>query len=307
MTQSLGYFAVLIAMGAGWGLTQPLLKIAVSTGLPPFGLLVWQLAVTSMVLFALNLFRGAHLPVAPRHLIRYALIALVGTLVPNSITYRAAVFLPSGILSIMISLVPMFALPLALGFGLEKFAPMRSLGVVCGAVAIVMLVLPQTSLPNPTVAIWVLILAISPLMYAIEATWVARFGIADLDPVQLLLGASLFGLVVMVPVALASGQWVDLTRPWGRPIWSLHASSVIHALVYASYVWLVGRAGSVFASQVAYWVTGFGVFWAILILGEHYSGWVWGAMATMMIGLFLVRPRVALVLDANSGDTTAKR
>jgi len=56
----------------------------------------------------------------------------------------------------------------------------------------------------------------------------------------------------------------------------------------------VGRAGSVFASQVSYLVTGFGVLWAILFLGESYSAYVWSAMAVMMLGLFLVRPREAL-------------
>jgi drug/metabolite transporter (DMT)-like permease len=43
-------------------------------------------------------------------------------------------------------------------------------------------------------------------------------------------------------------------------------------VVYAGYVWLVGRAGAVFAAQVAYLVTLFGVFWAMLILGETLFG-----------------------------------
>jgi drug/metabolite transporter (DMT)-like permease len=38
-------------------------------------------------------------------------------------------------------------------------------------------------------------------------------------------------------------------------------------------------------------VTGFGVLWSILFLGERYSGWLWAALALMLLGLFFVQPR----------------
>lgn len=284
------YLLILLLLGAGWGLTQPLSKLAVSTGHQPLGLIVWQLVVTALLLWLVNLLRRKPLPRQWRHIWRYGLVALVGTLIPNAISYRAAVFLPSGFMSILISLVPMFALPLALLVRLEKFSLVRFMGLICGAIAIVLLAGPDESLPDRQAVMWILILAIAPLMYAAEGTWVAKVGIADLDAPQLLLGASVFGLLLAVPLAWFSGQWVDLSQPWGVAEWSLHGSSAIHAFVYSAYVWLVGRTGSVFASQVSYLVTGTGVLWAMLLLGETYSVWAWTALAVMMIGLFLVRP-----------------
>ena len=64
-----------------------------------------------------------------------------------------------------------------------------------------------------------------------------------------------------------------------------------HVLVYAGYVWLVGRAGPVFAVQVSFLVTLFGVLWARLILDEAYAPTVWVALGLMMVGMFLVQPR----------------
>ena len=294
MKSGVFYAGVLILLGAGWGATQPLSKIAVSTGHQHFGLILWQLVFSIIVLGAIALAQGKRLPLGRDYLWRYALIALVGTVLPNSVSYQAAVHLPAGILSIIISLVPMFALPMALAIGMERFRAMRALGILCGAVAIVLLAGPSTSLPAPGLALWVLIAALSPLLYAVEGTWVARYGILDLDALQLLLGASIVGLLITLPLTLLTGQYIDITQSWGAPEYSLFASSVIHAFVYTAYVWLVGRAGSVFASQVSYLVTGFGVLWAILFLGESYSAYVWSAMAVMMLGLFLVRPREAL-------------
>jgi drug/metabolite transporter (DMT)-like permease len=289
--QSLALFLVLISLGAGWGLTQPLIKISVSTGHGYAGLIVWQLAITVLLLGAISLIRRKTLPRAPRYLWRYGLIALIGTLIPNSISYQAAGHLPAGVMSLIMSLVAMFALPMALIIGMERFSPLRALGVVFGAVAILLLVGPRASLPDPALTIWVLIAAISPLMYALEGTWVARYGMLDLDAMQMLLGASIVGLIVAIPFALYTGQWVDLTQSWAAPEFALLGASVIHTTAYVTYLWLIGRAGSVFASQVAYLVTGFGVLWSILLLSEGYSGWVWGAMAVMMVGLFLVTPR----------------
>ena len=68
-------------------------------------------------------------------------------------------------------------------------------------------------------------------------------------------------------------------------------SGVLNALAYSGYIWLVGRAGSVFASQIAYLVTGFGVLWSMALLGERYSAWVWLAFALMLAGIALVQPR----------------
>ena len=45
----LGLFGALLAFGAAWGLTMPLIRVAVSTGHQPLGLIVWQ---TNSRLFA---------------------------------------------------------------------------------------------------------------------------------------------------------------------------------------------------------------------------------------------------------------
>lgn len=289
--QNLLFFAILMLLGAGWGLTQPFSKVAVSTGHQYFGLIVWQLVTAIIILGVLNAIRRRSVPIGAKYLWRYVVLAIIGTIMPNSVSYQAAAQLPSGFMSVIVSLVPMFALPLALVLRMESFSLARFVGVGCGAVAILLLAGPKANLPDPSLIPWIFIAAIAPFLYALEGTWVARYGIADLDAVQVMLGASIVGLIFAVPLAIFSGQWVDLSVHWGAPEYALLASSAIHALVYTTYVWLVGRTGSVFASQVSYLVTGFGVFWAILLLGESYAGWVWLAMGVMMVGLFLVRPR----------------
>jgi len=113
--------------------------------------------------------------------------------------------------------------------------------------------------------------------------------------VQAMFWASLIAAVIVLPIALMQGQMFSLL-PFGRPEAALVISSGLHALLYATYVWLNGKAGAVFAAQTAYFVTGSGVFWAMLLLGERFSQWIWLALVVMLAGLALVQPRHRVAL-----------
>jgi len=281
----------LVILGATWGLTMPLTKIAVSTGHHALGLVVWELVVAVLVLTLVMVIRRRPLRYRWVHLRMFVFISLFGNLLPTTMWFVTAVHLPSGILAIILSLVPMFSLPVALSLGLERFQWIRLIGVLCGAAAIVLLIGPETSLPDPSKIGYVLLALVGPLCYGIEGNGVAKMGLGGLDSVQMLLGASLFSLTIATPLALATGQWMDITHPWGDAEYALLATSILTTLAYAGYVWLVGQAGSVFAAQVSYLVTGFGIVWSILFLAEVYSGWVWLSLGLMLVGLFMVQPR----------------
>ncbi len=306
---TLGLLALLVLLGAGWGLTQPLAKIAVSGGYRPFGLIFWQLAFGAAILGVVTRLRGERLPLCGAHLRLYALVALFGTVLPNSASYAAAAKLPSGLLSILISSVPMFAFPIALILGNDRFSAPRLLGLLFGLGGVVLILGPEASLPDDAMAAFVPLALVAPFFYGIEANVVARWGTYGASPVRTLYGASVVGLAMALPMAVLSGQFIDPRPPWALPDAALVLSATIHVFVYTGYVWLVGRAGATFAAQVSYFVTGFGVFWAMALLDEAYSGWVWGAMAMMVVGLFLVqpRPRDGLAVPLRTGSIGGER
>jgi len=294
MADQLRLTAILVAMGAGWGLSVPLGKLAVSTGHQPFGLIFWEQVIVAAFLGAVCVVRGRWPVIRRAALGRCVMVAALGTVIPGWAYYFSAQHLPGGVLAILLSTVPMLAFPVALALGNEVFRMVRLGGVVCGMAGIVLLIGPQASLPDPAMAAIIPVALIAPLCYACEGNALARWGTAGLDPIALVTGASLVGIAVMLPVALVSGQWIDPRAPWGVAEAALVLSALAHAVVYSGYVWMVGRAGSVFAAQVSYLVTGFGVLWSIALLAEVYSGYVWAALGLMILGLALVQPRPRL-------------
>lgn len=291
MSRNWGPMLALLVMGAGWGITSPLSKIAVSSGHQPLGLVFWQMVIGAVLLGAIVLVRGGRLALGRRQIVLYLAIALLGTILPNTASYRAAAHLPAGVMSIVIAMVPMFAFPVALALGQDRFSAARLLGLGLGLGGVALLVGPEASLPESAMVAFIPLALIAPFFYGLEGNFVGKFGTAGLDPIEVLFGASVFGAVLSLPLALGFGHWVNPLNGFGAAEGALVLSSIVHAFVYAGYVWLVGRAGAVFAAQVSYLVTIFGVGWSILILGEAYSGYIWGALGLMLLGMFLVQPR----------------
>lgn len=291
MSQRWFFVLVLVVLGVGWGSTQSLGKIATETGHQPFGLIFWQLAVGVVVLGAVSAVRGKGLVWNRAAVKFYVVIAFIGTIIPNATFYAAVAHLPAGVMSILISTVPLLAFPIALALGLDRFSLVRVAGLGLGLLGVALIADPG----GGGVSLgWVLVAMVGPLFYAAEANYVAWSGTAGMDAVQAMFGVSLVGMLLVAPIAAGTGQWVD-PLPLGRAEGALILSSAVHAVVYSSYVWLASKAGSVFASQCSYLVTASGVLWAMVLLGERFSPLVWLAMAVMLAGVALVQPRTKRV------------
>ena len=305
MTTRWTFVLILAVLGAGWGITQPLAKLAVSTGYRAPGLVFWQFVVGIVVLGAITYGQGKRLPWGRPQFGLYVMVAFIGTILPNSASYEAIRHEPSGLVSILLSTVPMLAFPVALFLGVDRFSLMRLAGLACGLAGVLLIVAPEASLPDRAMLAFVPLALVAPFFYALEGNLLAKLGMQGLDAVQLLLGASVVGAVFAAPIALATGTFISPLPPYGIADFSLVASGVVHGLVYATYFWLA-RAGPVFAVQVSYLVTGFGVFWAKLILDESYSVWIWAAMALMFVGVFLVQPRPNASVASGPGKAHAE-
>jgi drug/metabolite transporter (DMT)-like permease len=286
-----GLICALVLIGATWGVTVPMMKIAVSTGYQQFGLIFWEFVITTIYLCIISRYMGRFPKITRDHLIVFVTIAFLGTIIASSFSFIAIGHIPAGVYAVLISLVPMFALPIAILLGLEGFEWKRAIGIVLGLCAILILIGPDASLPDPSQAGYVLLACIPPLCYGLEDNFVGKFTLRGLTSVQALLGASIVGLIIITPVSIASGQWFSLAHAWGPPEWAILFMSLLHGFAYTGYVWLIGRAGPVFSAQVAYLVTGFGVLWSMVMLNESYSIWVWLAAGLMLTGLFLVQPK----------------
>ena len=293
MTARWSLIGILLVLGTGWGSSQSTGKLAVSTGHLPFTVIFWQLAISTLLLGGLALGRGQRPLLTPPALRFYVVVAVLGTLVPNLTFYLAVRHLSAGVMSIIISMVPILAWPMAVALGMDRFTRRRLAGLGLGLAGVGMIAWAGGAIGVEFPLVWFAVALLGPVFYAMEGTYVAKRGAAGMDAVTAMFGASAMGLVLCLPILLATGQGVALPLPFGVAEWAILVQSVLHAFLYSGYVWLAIRAGSVFAAQTSYLVTGTGMFWAMVIMGERFPPLVWVALVVMLAGVALVRPRDA--------------
>ncbi|MEM8699257.1 MAG: DMT family transporter, partial [Pseudomonadota bacterium] len=280
-------WAVLLGSGTAWGATQLCSKIAVSTGHPPLGLVLWQTAI-GVVLLGIVLVIGRHrLPLGRGALVFYAVCAVLGTALPHSLSFTAIAHLPVGVVSILIATVPMMTLSLSWALGLDRAGPRRVLGLLLGAGSVLLLIAPEASLPKPGQALWALVYLVVALSYAAENVVIARYQPTSAGAVAVLFGLSLGALIMLLPLVAATGAWLPLTA-FGPAEQALLAGSVLHIAAYLGLIWLIADAGPVFAAQIGYVVTLSGVGLGMLVLDEAHATWIWFALLLMLAGISLV-------------------
>lgn len=285
-------WAVLFGSGTAWGATQLFSKLSVATGHPAMGIVLWQATIGGILLWATLLVTGQRLPLGRRHLGFYLVLGLLGTAMPHTMSYTAIRHLPVGVASILIAVVPMMTLILAVLVGVDRASWRRVLGLVLGGVAVLLILVPEASLPEKGQWFWAILPLGSALAYAGENVVIAKYQPRDCNALQTMAGLTLGAIILMLPAAALEGAWVDLS-PFGLAEQSIVITSVLHVLAYFGLVWLIGQAGPIFSAQIGYIVTLAGVFLGMVFLGETHSHWVWLSLALMLGGLALVKTRRA--------------
>lgn len=281
---------ILVVIGIAWGATAPLSKLAVSTGYHPIGIALWSDVIGGLILTIIIFSRGRSIPLSKGHILFYIVCGLLGTALPSSTLYEAYKHLPVGVNMIVLSLVPMLTIAISVPLRIDYMNLQRGIGLALGILAVIVIAAPQTSLPDPSLAILVLLPIIAAASYSIENVVIAKYQPSDCDPITTICGLSWGALVWLVPALFISDGWF-VPSSFGPPEQAIVASGILHIISYVGFVWLINNAGPVFAAQVAYVVTGAGVLFGIIFYRESHSYWVWLAFVLMMIGLSLVKPR----------------
>ncbi len=284
-------WAILLVAGLSWGATFSLAKIATKNGAEPLGVTLWQGLLGAAILAIVETSRRRRLPLDRHHLGFYLLCGLLGTVIPSTLYYYAAPHLPAGVLGITAAFVPLLTFVGAALLRLEPVQPLRLIGVLLGIIAVLMIALPETSLPEHEAAIWVVVAVGAALSYAAEAVVIALWRPPSTQSLTLLWGMMIVSTLTLVPAVLVNASFVPLAWPWGSVEWAIVGMAAVNVFSYALFVYLVSASGPVFASQMAYIVTISGVLWGLVIFEEHHSAWIWGALALMLTGLALVTPR----------------
>ena len=284
--------AMLFACGITWGMSFSLNKIAISSGIPFVAYVFWQSVGAGLILLALSFATGNRMNLSRAHLKLYGAAALFEFVLPFLALNYVANKLPAGVVSIGQSLVPALTFAFALAFRIDRFHVLRCAGLCIGLAGVLLVLLPEGSLPEPGMIGWVLVALLAPLFYGLANTLVAIMRPPESHSLPLaaglLLGSSVFLLVVMA----ATGSWWFFDAGLNDGGLALIGITILNALFWYLLFEIIHIAGPVFFASYNYISPLAGIGWAAVFFGESHSVWIWGALALMFISLFLVTRRV---------------
>jgi drug/metabolite transporter (DMT)-like permease len=283
-----GLLGLLLVLGVIWGGTFSLARTGAQAGIGPLGYGFWFLFGVGVGCLVMALVQGARL-VPSRGLLRFALIGgTFGGAIPSLVMFTSVRHIPTGIMAVIITLAPVITYATALAARHERFVPLRALGMMAGLGGAALIVLPRSSLPDPSLIGWVLFAFLTPTAHGMSSVYAARARPPGLDS---WMNGALFQLVaaaLVLPFAIAAGQFhVPFTAPLAGELalWAHVLGGIVSQFLMFEILRL---AGAVFLSQVAYLVTLAGIFWGWLLFAERLSGWIWLAAAVIAGGVVLV-------------------
>lgn len=284
-------WALLMTMGLSWGLSFSLARIAAVGGVHPLSITFWEAAIAGAILLAISGARRRAVPITRALALLYAVSGLLGMVLPGAIFFYAAAHVPAGVLAISLAIIPIVTFVASALLRLETFVLGRIAGVFLGTLAIVLLVGPQQSLPDPAQLPWVLLALVAAACYAAFNVMLALWKPAGATSSTTTIGMFVAAALTMVPILYATGTFAPFGWPWTEVEWAMLGLGLINAVAYSLFIHLIETAGPVFTSQTANLVTLFGVIWGMILFAEQHSVWVWLSLTTMMVALTLVAPR----------------
>jgi drug/metabolite transporter (DMT)-like permease len=276
--------------GIAWGLSFSMSKIVVEAGFPPLGITLFQAFIAAISLYIVCLLRRRPLRAIITNIRLVVVVSLLHAVLPGPIIYISIDHLQAGIVTIIVALVPMITYGISIPLGIEKFSRVRIMGLVLGVAAILLILLPENSLPDRDAIVWILFVMLAALCYAFEGIVLSLKSAATVGSIRLALGLNVCAVLILSPFVYWTDSFVWPSFAITQANLSLVGLGVISTMALTAFIHAVSQYGPVFATQTGYIVTLSGVFWGMAIFSDVYSLWVWGALATMIIGLGLVQP-----------------
>ena len=279
---------MLFVLGVSFALAVSLNRFAADGGVPFLAYVFWQSFGGGAALMLLAAALRRLPPVDFRHVRIFLSTGALNLAFPYMLLAYLAPKVPASLLSLGLALVPIMVYVLALSLRQDRFHWLRCGGILLGFAGILIVLVPQASLPAPGMAGWVALGLVPSLSYAVNAVLVARWRPQETTSLPLAGGLMLASGGYVLVVMAAMGEWWafggDFGVGHGATIGAMANNCVSFYLVFE----IIRRAGPVIFSTVNYIATLSGMGFGMWFFGDAPSAYIWGAIVLMFAGLFLV-------------------
>ena len=260
--------ALLFLLSSLWALHFSLVKI-VDADSNPISILVPLLFILCLLFFALLALKNELFSVTPRKSLFFVIAGVFAYIVPLSIEFIVAPKLEAGILTLIVSSVPVFTLLIVWSFRLLKFSISLSIGTALGLFGISVLLFGN-DYNNASISFWSCFALLVPLSYAFDAIFMEKYWPKNLNTIQVAFGECVASLlfIILLSMLLQNDfhkyfEWLFLPSFW--------VLSIVTFFEIWLFFYILTNSGAVFINLGSYLVMPAGFIWGYIIFGETFT------------------------------------
>jgi drug/metabolite transporter (DMT)-like permease len=279
-------YLLLVALGAVWGSSFMLIKLALAT-IPPLTVATGRVAIGALALILVVAVQRQSWAATRRSWLLLGTMGVLGNVIPFSLINWGETRIDSGLAAILMSTVPLATIVLAPAFVRDEPITMGKIaGVILGMLGVMVLIGPGALTGSHGELLGQIAVTAAAVSYALNGL-VAR-QLPQMPVAVMSAGALVCATIAGLPLTLAVDQ------PWQLAPSSLSLAALVGLGVintaggYLLLFWLTKRTGAGFASFNNFLVPLFGLAWGILLLSERPS-------PAALLGLMLIFAGLAAV------------
>ena len=288
-----GEWTMLLVLSVLWGGSFFFIAVAVK-GLPPVTIVFLRVLIAAIVLNLALLAAGRRLPAGTRRWQAFFLMAALNNAVPFTLIVWGAVYIPSGLASILNASAPLWALVVAHYLTHdEKMTRPRLIGLVLGFAGIVYMIGVDALRSLGTHVLAQLAVLAGALCYALGSAAGRRFLHLEMPPLVFAAGQFTAASVLLLPVTLAVDRPWLLPAPGAGVMGAVTGLAVLStACAYIIYFRVLSSAGAVNILLVTFLVPITSILLGSVFLGERLAPYHFTGMLLVGLGLAVIDGRL---------------
>lgn len=283
---------LLVLLGIDWASGYVIASYCTSHGVTTLGYVFWQTNGSFILMALVQAFRSDLKPV--KGSFSYSLLSgIFCVVIPEILIYSCVRHIPSGILTIIGNVAPVFTYSLAIAFKQERYSLGRMLMVLLAVVGILIIVSPQHQISSNFDKLWFAISLLIPLSYAFSVVFIARFRPQSGNILNYTMWMLFAGGIIVTILTLNSNQFYPLhltELPSKLILLQVLLSSVGYFLLFK----IIGKAGPVYFTLVNAITVCTGLVYGKIIFNQQFNHVTYIAVAIILssiLGLSLLQSR----------------
>jgi len=297
-TPRLRHWLLLAYLSLAWGFAFYLIAIALRS-FPPITLVTLRLIVGALALYIIMRWQGLSLPREPIWWWYFALLSLMGNLIPFSLISWAEVRIPSSQAGLIMALMPISTMVLAHYFvAHEQLTPRRVIGVLLGFGGVTVLVGSQALSGMGGEGIWAqLACVLATFAYAVNTVYTKR--LPKINGLVVGAGSLIAGSIIFIPFSLVIDQPWTLQMTGESWLAILALGLISTGLATWVYFVVVSDCGPNFLSIINYIIPAISFAAGVMLLSEPADLSKFVGLIAVCIGIAISQPRPRAITGLN--------